>query len=226
MCPIDLDHNATSPLDPDAFEAMRPFWFAGGNPESRHAAGRAARRAVTRATEAVAHVLNAHPEEVVFTSGGTEANNLAIFGLAEGAGPGIACPFEHPAVAEAVAKINTAARPPEGEAGIPLVNSEGLASDGPDEETGDERRHRQLVRGALGGGTACPRFLANAVMPRCRLAKVACGVYHLRSIWKRHEKHGNLGRNRGAAEARHSFGLFEQRDLSARADQQRVGCAR
>lgn len=102
MGPIDLDHNATSPLDPEVFEAMRPHWFAGANPESRHSAGRSARRAVTSATETVASILNAHPDEVVFTSGGTEANNLALFGLARNAGHLITSPIEHPAVSEPV----------------------------------------------------------------------------------------------------------------------------
>ena len=79
--PIYLDHNATTPLDPEVLEAMRPHWLAGGNPESRHSAGRGARRALERSRESVARILGAAPEEVVFTSGGTEANNLAIFGL-------------------------------------------------------------------------------------------------------------------------------------------------
>jgi cysteine desulfurase len=98
---IDLDANATTPIDPDVLEAMRPHWLAGGNAESRHGGGRAARRAWDRAREAVAHVLGARADEVVFTSGGTEANNLALFGLAGTAGaPGsiVASPIEHPAV--------------------------------------------------------------------------------------------------------------------------------
>ena len=110
MDPIDLDHNATSPLDPDVFEAMRPHWFAGGNAESRHSAGRAARRAVIAATESVARILNAHPDEVIFTSGGTEANNLAIFGLArldDRPGHIVSSPIEHPAVAEVVTRLES-----------------------------------------------------------------------------------------------------------------------
>src|SRR3954470_4356013 len=102
MEPIYLDHNATSPLDPAVLEAMRPHWLAAGNPESRHAAGRSARRAWDRAREAVARILGAEADEVVFTSGGTEANNLAAFGLvarAEGPGHVVASPIEHPAVA-------------------------------------------------------------------------------------------------------------------------------
>jgi cysteine desulfurase len=111
--PIDLDHNASSPADPRVVEAMRPHWLAGGNPESRHALGRAARRALDSAREAVARVLDADPAEVVFTSGGTEANNLAVLGLADPEGdrrpagpPHLVCsPIEHPAVAAPVESL-------------------------------------------------------------------------------------------------------------------------
>jgi cysteine desulfurase len=105
---IYLDYNASAPLDPAVLEAMRPHWLAPGNPDSRHSAGRAARRALTQATETVARILAAAPEEVVFTSGGTEANNLAIFGLADRVqAPGhvIASPMEHPAVAEPITRL-------------------------------------------------------------------------------------------------------------------------
>ncbi len=107
MAPIYLDHNATSPLDPEVFGAMRSHWLSGGNPESRHAAGRAARRALDRARETVARVLGADADEVVFTSGGTEANNLALFGLARSHPPGrlLTSPIEHPAVSEPVARL-------------------------------------------------------------------------------------------------------------------------
>jgi len=117
MTSIDLDHNATTPIDPEVLEAMRPFWMAGGNPESRHAVGRVARRGLESARERIAQILHAAPAEVVFTSGGTEANNLAIFGLGEvGNRLGLprdpslpprvlSSPVEHPAVAEAVARL-------------------------------------------------------------------------------------------------------------------------
>ena len=80
------DHHATTPLDPDVFEAMRP-WLAGlaANPSSVHGPGRAARAAVERAREEVARLLNAEPGGVVFTSGGTEADNLAVRGGARAA---------------------------------------------------------------------------------------------------------------------------------------------
>ena len=109
--PIYLDHNATSPLDPEVLDAMRPHFFAGGNAESRHAFGRSARRAWEFAKETVAGILGADPTEVIFTSGGTEANNLAIFGLAGAEfSPGhvVTSPIEHPAVTEPIARLEAA----------------------------------------------------------------------------------------------------------------------
>lgn len=75
-----LDHNATSPLRPAAFESMIEVLRAGGNPSSVHAAGRKARAAVETARRQVAALVGALPGEIVFTSGGTEANNLALSG--------------------------------------------------------------------------------------------------------------------------------------------------
>jgi cysteine desulfurase len=97
---IYLDHNASSPLRPEAREAMRP-WLEGatGNPSSAHAAGRNARRALEDAREMIAHHLGAHADEVVFTSGATEANNLAVFGLAaDPPGHFLSSRIEHPCV--------------------------------------------------------------------------------------------------------------------------------
>jgi cysteine desulfurase len=75
-----LDHNATSPLRPAAFDAMVEALRAGGNPSSVHRAGRAARSRVDGARRQVAALVGALPAEIVFTSGGTEANNMAIDG--------------------------------------------------------------------------------------------------------------------------------------------------
>jgi cysteine desulfurase len=108
---IYLDNNATTALDPDVLEAMRPHFLAAGNAESRHAAGRAARRAWDEARDTVAAILGADPSEVIFTSGGTEANNLAIFGLAGAEhepGHVVSSPMEHPAIAEPVARLEAA----------------------------------------------------------------------------------------------------------------------
>ena len=80
---IYLDHAATTPLRPDVLEAMLPYLTSEfGNPSSAHSLGRKARAALDEAHERIATRLNAEPREIVFTSGGTEANNLAIKGAA------------------------------------------------------------------------------------------------------------------------------------------------
>jgi cysteine desulfurase len=80
---IYLDYNATTPLAPEVFAAMRPYleeYF--GNASSIHATGRDARAAIDDARDRIARILGAKPHEIIFTSGGTEADNLAIIGLA------------------------------------------------------------------------------------------------------------------------------------------------
>ncbi|MEY2559005.1 MAG: cysteine desulfurase [Verrucomicrobiota bacterium] len=80
---IYLDYNATTPLCDDAREAMRPYFERHfGNPSSVHAAGREARAGVDDARDQLAGLLGAKPHELIFTSGGTESNNLAVLGLA------------------------------------------------------------------------------------------------------------------------------------------------
>jgi cysteine desulfurase len=96
-----FDHNATTPLDPRALDAMLPYLGAlYGNPSSLHRLGRVSRSAVDAARERVAALLGAAPGEIVFVSGGTEANNLAIKGLAALMPPGVAAmgATEHPSV--------------------------------------------------------------------------------------------------------------------------------
>ena len=75
-----LDHNASSPLRPAAFEVMCEALRTGGNPSAVHAVGREARALVDRARNAVAALVGARTSEIVFTSGGTEANNMALSG--------------------------------------------------------------------------------------------------------------------------------------------------
>ena len=123
---IYLDNNATTAVAPEVFEAMRPHFLNPGNAESRHSAGRTARRAWDQARETVARILGAEPSEVIFTSGGTEANNLAIFGLAgaeHSPGHVVSSPIEHPAVAEPVARLEAAGFSVD----RPAVDSEGFA---------------------------------------------------------------------------------------------------
>ncbi|WP_141324579.1 cysteine desulfurase family protein [Myxococcus sp. AB025B] len=82
--PLYLDHNATTPVDPEVVEAMLPYLREHfGNPSSGHAYGRRAHAALEEARCKVAALIGARPDEVLFTSGGTEANNLAIRGTAE-----------------------------------------------------------------------------------------------------------------------------------------------
>ena len=79
---IYLDANATTPLLPEVVEAMRPFWTESfGNPSSAHQSGQRTRSAVEQARASVARLLNAPPKELVFTSGGTESDNLALSGV-------------------------------------------------------------------------------------------------------------------------------------------------
>src|SRR4029077_2015653 len=102
MNEIYLDNNATTPVLPAVWEAMRPFLVEHfGNPASAHWAGRRARQALEDARERTAALLGAYADEVIFTSGATEANNLAIFGLAgEASASIITSPIERRAVSE------------------------------------------------------------------------------------------------------------------------------
>jgi cysteine desulfurase len=95
-----LDHNATSPLRPVALDAMVEALRAGGNPSSVHRAGRAARTRIDDARRQVAGLVGALPMEVVFTSGGTEANNLALKG--SGRNRVLVSAIEHESVLKAV----------------------------------------------------------------------------------------------------------------------------
>src|SRR4249919_3127894 len=78
---VYLDHAATTPMVPEAIEAMASCLGRTGNPSSLHASGRAARRLVEEARETLAAALGARPSEVLFTGGGTESDNLAVKGL-------------------------------------------------------------------------------------------------------------------------------------------------
>ncbi|MGH8415349.1 MAG: cysteine desulfurase family protein, partial [Gammaproteobacteria bacterium] len=100
---IFLDHNATTPLDPRVLDAMLP-WLRGvqGNPSSVHRYGREARTALDKARAQVAALVNAQPAQVVFTGGGTEADNLALRGVCHGKPVGklLVSAAEHAAVLE------------------------------------------------------------------------------------------------------------------------------
>ncbi|HEY6253212.1 MAG TPA: cysteine desulfurase family protein [Candidatus Angelobacter sp.] len=99
MLRVYLDNNASTPVLPEVFEAMRPYYLERfGNPSSIHHYGQHARAAVERARASVGALLNARPAEIIFTSGGTEADNLGIFGLVRNGDHVITSTIEHSAV--------------------------------------------------------------------------------------------------------------------------------
>jgi len=103
--PIYLDYNATTPLLPEVVDAMLPYLQEHfGNPSSRHHYGRRTRDAIERARSDVAALINSHADEIIFTSGGTEANNLAIRGTNLGTSRRrvVTSTVEHPATARPV----------------------------------------------------------------------------------------------------------------------------
>jgi cysteine desulfurase len=98
---IYLDYNATTPVDPEVYDAVfSSLRRDSGNPSSSHLAGRRAREVIEHARGSVADLLGCAPEDILFTSGGTESNNLAIMGtaLAHAKGHIITSPIEHPSV--------------------------------------------------------------------------------------------------------------------------------
>jgi len=103
---VYLDNNATSPLLPEVFEAMRPYFFDKfGNASSIHQQGQQARAAVEHAREHVADLVNCRPAEIVFTSGGTEGDNLALFGMLAPGDHVVTSSVEHHAVLNACKRL-------------------------------------------------------------------------------------------------------------------------
>lgn len=101
--PVYLDHNGTTPVAPEVADAMWPFLTEHfGNPSSATSQGTLARQAVEQARESIASLIDAHPDEITFTSGGTEANNLAIRGTAQliTQRSAVTSVVEHPATVE------------------------------------------------------------------------------------------------------------------------------
>lgn len=106
---VYLDNNATTPVDERVLDSMLPYMRDQfGNPSSSYLLGRQARAAINLAREQVAALVNAHPSQVVFTSGGTEANNLAIKGTADRMSSGLIAisEAEHHSVSEAAQSMN------------------------------------------------------------------------------------------------------------------------
>ncbi|MGQ0763072.1 MAG: cysteine desulfurase family protein [Acidobacteriota bacterium] len=107
---VYLDHSATTPVDPRVLAAMMPYLTENyGNASSVHLFGQQARAAVDKSRRQIASLIGARPNEIVFTSGGTEANNLAIRGLCEAAEPHgrhmIASTIEHPSVRGSIEQL-------------------------------------------------------------------------------------------------------------------------
>src|SRR3989440_8951068 len=131
---VYLDNAATTPVRPEVLEAMLPYLGrdAFGNPSSAHRFGRAARAGLEEAKRTIAEALGAEPGQVIFTSGGTEADNLAVIGCAlaarERGGPFrvAVSAIEHKAV---LAAAHAVARPGGGEI-VPPRNSQGKLSEG------------------------------------------------------------------------------------------------
>ncbi|MBV9087985.1 MAG: aminotransferase class V-fold PLP-dependent enzyme, partial [Acidobacteriaceae bacterium] len=103
---VYLDNNATTPVLPEVEAALRPYFFEHfGNASSIHHHGQQARAAVERARESVAELLGARAAEIVFTSGGTEADNLALFGLVGAGDHLIISSIEHHAILNAAKQL-------------------------------------------------------------------------------------------------------------------------
>lgn len=106
---VYLDHAATTPLDKAVFSAMRPYFSeAFANPSSIHASGHAAKKALTDARQKIAGILGCNPREVIFTSSGTESNNLALWGVADAhdfKGHIITSAIEHASVLETAGRL-------------------------------------------------------------------------------------------------------------------------
>jgi cysteine desulfurase len=101
-----MDANATTPLVPEVLDAMRPYFMEHfGNASSIHQQGQQARAAVEHARESVAALLNCRPAEIVFTSGGTESDNLALFGLVQPGDHLITSSIEHHAILHTAEKL-------------------------------------------------------------------------------------------------------------------------
>jgi cysteine desulfurase len=124
--PVYLDHAATTPLRPEAFEAMLPFLTERfGNPSGSHQVSRAARQAVEESRDTVARCLGCEPGEVVFTGGGTEADNLALAGVHGARGGTVICSaVEHHAVLHCTQALGGTTAPVDTEG---IVDIEALA---------------------------------------------------------------------------------------------------
>ena len=166
---VYLDNNATSPLLPEVFDAMRPYFLEKfGNASSIHQQGQQARAAVEHAREQVAELLNCRPAEVVFTSGGTEGDNLALFGLAKPGDHVITSSVEHHAV------LNTCKRLEDMGCEVTYLPVDGRALVDPDDVRRAIRPNTKLIsiifaNNETGVLQACERDREDCRRSRCLL---------------------------------------------------------
>ncbi len=186
-----LDYNATTPIDPRVAEAMRPcledYW---GNPSSIHAEGRKARTALEAARAQVAACLGCRPGEVVFTSGGSEADNLAIRGLVEARGGGhvVTSAVEHPAVLEVVLALEM-----EGRIALSIVGVDGLGRVDPEEVGRALRADTVLVSLMLANNEVGTLQPVREVAELCRRRGVALHTDAAQAVGKIPVDVGELG---------------------------------
>src|SRR5207245_6428723 len=137
---VYLDNNATTPVLPEVLEAMRPYFGDHfGNASSIHHHGQETRAAVERARESVAELLGCRPAEIVFTSGGTEADNLAIFGLVQPGDHVVTSTIEHHAV------LNSCKQLQERGAEVTFLPGDGRGLINPDDLRRELRPNTKLV---------------------------------------------------------------------------------
>ncbi len=159
---VYLDNNATTPLLPEVFEAMRPYFLEKfGNASSIHQQGQQARAAVEQARERVGELLNCRPAEIVFTSGGTESDNLALFGMAKPGDHIITSVIEHHAV------LNTCKRLEESGCTVTYLPVDGRALVDPDDVRRALRPETKLISIMLANNET------GVVQPIAKIGKIA-----------------------------------------------------
>ena len=174
---VYLDNNATTPLLPEVFEAMRPYFLEKfGNASSIHQQGQQARAAVEHARERVAELLNCRPAEIVFTSGGTEGDNLALFGMAKPGDHIITSAIEHHAVLNACKRLEESGLHGDLSAGgWPCAGrsrrcAPGVASrDEADQHHAGEQRDRRRCSRCARSARSPPKPMCTSIPTRCRL---------------------------------------------------------
>ncbi|MGC1781900.1 MAG: cysteine desulfurase family protein [Acidobacteriaceae bacterium] len=159
---VYMDANATTPLLPEVFEAMRPYFIERfGNASSVHSFGQQARGGVEQARMSVAALLHCRPAEIVFTSGGTESDNLALFGATKSGDHVITTAIEHHAVIHAAEHLARSGR----EVTFLPVNADGIVD--PDDVLRALRRNTRLISVMMANNET------GAIQPVEEIAKIA-----------------------------------------------------